>query len=242
MRYMTRYDLQKIAGRVLRAYWRLPEAQENPYCVDMLLLAKRLLGLRVLYRHLSSDGRTVGITSYGKVELVLPDAELYGRCVLDGRTVLLERDLLYLPSLGRRNFTLGHECAHHILKMLYPAAYGCGVAARQALPCRAHPLRARGGGYDWAEWQTDVLASELLMPEELLRRNLALVGRPEGFAVLNPVWRKKDYGRFLGLCRMMGVSRQAMAYRLELLGLVGKNQLACPNAMIDVWMDEEEVN
>ena len=41
---------------------------------------------------------------------------------------------------------------------------------------------------------------------------------------------------------MMGVSRQAMAYRLELLGLVGKNQLACPNAMIDVWMDEEEVN
>ena len=71
MRYMTRYDLQKVAGRVLCAYWRLPEAQENPYCVDMLLLAKKLLGLRVLYRHLSSDGRTVGITSYGQVELAL---------------------------------------------------------------------------------------------------------------------------------------------------------------------------
>ena len=84
--------------------------------------------------------------------------------------------------------------------------------------------------------------AELLMPEDLLRRNLALVGCPEGFAVLNPVWRKKDYGRFLGLCRMMGASRQAMAYRLELLGLVGKNQMANPNEMIDVWMDEEEVN
>jgi len=31
-----------------------------------------------------------------------------------------------------------------------------------------------------------------------------------------------------------------MAYRLELLGLLGNNQLYSPNAMIDIWMDEEE--
>ena len=63
MRYLSRYDLEKIARRVLRAYWQLPEAQENPYCVDMVLLTKKLLGLRVLYRHLSTDGRIMGLTS-----------------------------------------------------------------------------------------------------------------------------------------------------------------------------------
>ena len=176
------------------------------------------------------------------MDLDLPDSDLRGICSLDGRTILLEQDLLYLPAgLGRRNFTLGHECAHHVLKMLYPAAYGSGVAARRSLPCRDHRLRARGSAYDWEEWQMDVLASEFLMPEDLLRRNLALVGSPNGFDILNPVWRREDYGRFMGLCRMMGVSAQAMAYRLELLGLLKKNQLYSPSAMIDIWMDEEEV-
>ena len=86
----------------------------------------------------------------------------------------------------------------------------------------------------------DVLASELLMPRDLLQRNLALAGCPQGIPLLNPVWRREDYGRFMGLCRMMGVSKQALAYRLELLGLLGNNQLYTPNAMIDIWMDEEE--
>ncbi len=242
MRFLTRHELSRVAQRVLREYWRLPAAQELPYAVDPVLLAKELLGLRVRYRHLSSDGRILGLTGFSEMELLLPDAGVFGSCVLDGRTVLLERDLLYLPAgPGRRNFTLGHECAHHIMRRLYPADYGDAAAARRVIPCTAHGLHARGGVRNWEEWQMDVLSSELLMPEELLRRNLALAGCPEGFPVLNPVWRREEYGSFTGLCRMMGVSAQAMAYRLELLGLLGKNQAAYPDAMVDIWMGEEEV-
>ena len=241
MRYMARPELEQIALRVLRAYRKLPEAQEDPYRVDPVLLAKGLLGLTVRYRHLSEDRELMGLTSYGELELVLPDEDRCGTCLLDGKTVLLEEDLLYQPAgLGRRNFTLSHECAHHILKLLFPESYGAGPAARRALPCRLHRLHARGSRQDWEEWQMDVLASELLMPRELLRKNLALVGCPEGFRVLNPNWRRRDYGRFTGLCAMMGVSKQAMAYRLELLGLLGKNQMYCPDIIIDIFMEEEE--
>ena len=145
MRYLTRADLERIAQRVLCAYWKLPEAQETPYRVDPTLLAKRLLGLKVRYRHLSEDGELMGLTSYGELELLLPDADHYGLCLLDGRTVLIEEDLLYLPTgPGRRNFTLSHECAHHILRLLYPESCRDGFEGRRVLPCRQHRLHAGG--------------------------------------------------------------------------------------------------
>ncbi len=86
----------------------------------------------------------------------------------------------------------------------------------------------------------DALAAELLMPRDLLMKNLSAAGIPQGIRVLNPVWRKAEYGRFLNVCDRMGVSKQALAYRLGLLGLAGENQMYNPDAMIDIWMDEEE--
>ena len=172
------------------------------------------------------------------MEIFLPDEEESGSCLLDGKTILIEKDLLYLSSgLGRHNFTVAHECAHHIMKMLYPAYYGGRTAARE---CREHRLYARSDDWDREEWQMDFVASTLLMPRDLLERNMALAGCPGGIPVLNPVWRKEDYGRFAGLSRMMGVSEQALAFRLQQLGLLGSNQLYRPNAMIDIWMTEEE--
>ncbi len=87
----------------------------------------------------------------------------------------------------------------------------------------------------------DVLASELLMPEDLVRRNLSLVGFPDGIEVLNPIWRRKDFARFDELCRMMQVSKQAMAYRLQRLGLLRSNQMDCPMSMLDIMIEEEEM-
>ena len=58
--------------------------------------------------------------------------------------------------------------------------------------------------------------------------------------MLNPVWRRAEYAGFLKVCERMGVSKQALAYRMELLGLLGRNQMYSPDAIIDIWMDEEE--
>ena len=241
MRFLTRSELAGAAQPVLRDYRKLPEAQEHPWYVDPTLLAREVLGLTIRYRHLSEDGELLGLTSYGEMEVFLPDEREHGACVLDGKTVLIEEDLLFsLCGPGRHNFTLAHECAHQILKALYPASYCDGAAARRALCCRQHRLCARGSGYDWEEWQMDVLASELLMPRDLLMKNLRLAGIPQGVTILNPVWRKSEYGCFLNVCDRMGVSKQALAYRMKLLGLLGRNQMDCPNSMIDIMMDEEE--
>ena len=63
MLYLSRLDMERIAQRVLRAYRKLPEAQERPACVDPELLARKVLGMTVRYRHLSEDGELLGMDS-----------------------------------------------------------------------------------------------------------------------------------------------------------------------------------
>ena len=56
-RYLTYNDLDAIAGRVFRAYSRLPEVQAAGQLlyVDPALLLNSLLGLTIEFRHLSAQ-------------------------------------------------------------------------------------------------------------------------------------------------------------------------------------------
>ena len=187
---MLSEELEDLADRVYAAYEALPEA--DGLRVDPELLAEKLLGLRVVYRRLSRDGSILGLTAPAPV--AVPVLEEDGRrwYALDGRTILLERGLLSpWVSPGRRNFTLMHEVGHRLLT--------------DALP---------PGG----EKAVNRLASALLMPLKLVRRNLTSC--PLSFGPL-PDRRLDPQGweAFCGLAETMGVSRQALAIRLEDLGL-----------------------
>ena len=85
----------------------------------------------------------------------------------------------------------------------------------------------------------DVLTSALLIPQLLLHRNMKSVGIPNGIPILNRLWRRDEYDAFVRMCGIMGVSKQAMAYRMERLGLIGENHLKNPYQMLDIYPDEE---
>ena len=152
MRYLSRTDLAKVAQPVLREYWRLPEAQEHPWYVDPVLLAKEVLGLTVRYRHLSEDGELLGLTSYGEAEVFLPDTEFCGPCVLDGKTVLLEYELLYAAS--------GPGRLHLLWRTSAPTIFFIGCTRRtmvthslQGVRCRigiAHCMRGAAAVIPWS--------------------------------------------------------------------------------------------
>ena len=110
---------------------------------------------------------------------------------LDGRTILLEERLLSpWASPGRRRFTLMHEVSHRLLS----------------------------SGGSRSEGEADRLAAALLMPRALVERNLLALGwlpGPLPDRRLDPErWRI-----FAALAETMGVSRRALAIRLEELGL-----------------------
>ena len=235
-RYLSYSDLDAIADRVFRAYAKLPEVQAAGQLlyVDPELLLKALLGLAIEYRHLSEDGTTLGITAYDEVGVEICD-EKEDLFFFDGKTVLIETDLLAEDQVGRRNFTIVHEGSHHVLKMLFPRDYAGGANARRILR-----YRDTRGSRTWEEWQVDRLTSSILMPRELVEQAMFLVGQNGRIDMLNAIWRRKEYERFCNMCYLLGVSKQALSIRMMRLGLLGEEHLRHPNEILDVYMEEDE--
>ena len=224
---LSRNNLEAIALHLLRSYWQLPEAKYTPDRVRPELLLSSLLHLSVQYRHLTRDGSILGITAFDQV-----DVEILGRngpelFSLDSNTVLIESDLLgEEENVGRRNFTLAHEGSHHILNQMFPAEYSELTRARKVLqyryisPVYRNPI-------DWAEWQADTLASALLMPRALVWQNMNDAG-----------FHGPEFAQFKTICDRMGVSAQALALRMQRLGLLKQNQLLNPNSLLDIEMED----
>lgn len=236
MRMLSRNDIEKIGERVYRTYRRLPETAETPLCrVDPELLAERLLSLKVEYQRLSLDGSILGITSSDAVDYWVYDEQ--GNPApfrLDGATILVEKTLARnAKKMGRCNFTLAHEISHQIYKLLYPKEYGAPLAQPGLLFYRAD----RGKQKDWMEWQSDVLASVILMPRDLVLEDLKRVNLPNGIDRLNPIWNQRDYRRFTDAAELLGVSQKALALRLKRLGLLRIDELDHPYAGIDITCD-----
>ena len=192
---LSEKELEALARYVYRAYAALPEADGKQ--VDPELLAGKLLGLRVVYRRLSRDGSILGITAPAAVGVPVLEGDGMGWFFLDGRTILLEERLLGpWASRGRRRFTLMHEVGHRLLGFVQ-------------------------NGPD--EAQANRLASALLMPEALLGRYLRALGWTPG-PVPDRRLDPERYRTFTALAEAMGVSRQALAIRLEQLGLTGQRK------------------
>ncbi len=219
MKNLSNKEIEGIANRVLKAYWRLDEAQADPFRVNPEILLTILLKLVIDYRKLSNDGLTLGMTAYDVETICLPGNVEYR---FNGKTVLIESAFKDEGSnVGRRNFTIAHEGAHHIFKMLFPDDYGSGAKARQVIVCRTTNANLP------EERQMDTLASFLLMPEDLIHKNLVEAGIPCGIGVLEKR-NRYEYRGFLEMCKRMGVSKQALSMRMEKARLIEKNRLWQP--------------
>jgi|GluameStandDraft_1065615.scaffolds.fasta_scaffold10437_2 hypothetical protein len=240
MSYLSRNDLESIAIRVINDYKRLPRFQGQAIAhIDTEILACELCGLRLDdHFHLSRDGMTLGITSDGKADILV-----YGKdreptiFFLDGATILVERNLRNDPvQKGRYNFTLAHETSHQILSRLFPeskrGARNRVVYNRGQVP--RYPIQ------DWSEWQADCLASALLLPADLVLAVLQRFGFESGIPILNKVFYPEEYEKFCKIAQSLGASKQALVIRLKRLGLLGKEYLSDPYALVRVEKEEDE--
>ncbi len=242
MAYLSRSDLEAIGARVAEAYQQLPGAAEAPFeRVNIDRLIGSLLGLRIDYRHLSSDGGTLGLTSFCEIgiEVFSKGAAQFEDSfyMLDGKTILIEEDLAAEgANIGRRNYTVAHEGCHHILKMLFPEDYRAELSDRRIHYC----YRGRGIEQDWEEWQVETLAGIILMPTECVNRCMERFGLGPHIRLLNRIFAAADYRRFEAMAEYMGVSRTALSIRLTQLGKITRNDFMDPYALVRIEMDEEE--
>jgi len=228
-------DIESIAQRVDRAYCRLPQFQgQRIERIDPELLARELLGLDIEYHLLSISGSVLGLTAQNKYKVTVFDNGPEGEdCILRKKTIFVDRYLHETPELtGRYHFTVGHECSHHILWMLFPA-HSAQMAER-----RIHYCLATANGNDEDERYTNPLSSAILMPPQLLLAKMSEFGLGTHIKVLNRLTDSRGYQRFSDMAASLGVSKTALCIRMKKLGMLDREYLRDPYAAYDIRVDD----
>lgn len=224
MLYLSRDDIEKIARGVIVQYKQafVPE-RHLCYNVDPVELAS-LYGYHIEYVNITRDGSILGQTSSGCIWTTIVDSAMNDMYFfLDGKTVLIEKRLLLSPrSVGRRNFTIAHELAHQLINRQYPEVYGsqCRTFCDYRRSVKPHRQIT-----DWYEWQADALAAAILLPKDALEDSMFMFGLGEKMKLLSRKYSQNNYERFCEMADYLQVSRTALAYRMEQLGLLERNRL-----------------
>lgn len=216
MLYLSRQDIESIGVEVVQRY-RNKVSYADKHIVSPLALAEEVFRLDVGYDDLLPLGGVLGITAFEETEIKIWDQDLNLSRVLalDENTIIVEQNLVQDIYMGRLNFTIAHETAHQILKRRFPTAYCCGDNYSGA-----HFLRERSKTPpEWEEWQTDVLASSLLMQQDAIDYFL-FINNVKGQLKVYPNKRLVGKSRdvIYAMAKFFGVSKAAMLLRLEKLG------------------------
>ena len=243
MPYLSKREIESIAARVVNAYQGLVGSKDHcvqPICPEILL--QELLGLSISYRTLSTDGSILGMTAFEQIGVRVYEKGEPTHFFLDGRTVLIE-SALTAPGTnpGRLHFTLVHEASHQILKMLFPKEYAPGINHRHVYCCTDSSIRYSGRQMDWEEWRVNMLTAAILMPLDLLVKQMEAVGLDPKIRMLNHIFAPKEYQAFATVAENLGVSKAALSIRLKQLGLLTRNDLKDPYALVRIEPDEEEL-
>ena len=240
-KHLSRYDLECIAHRITKRYYRMLGVGAGELTpIDPILLSEEIIKLRVSFAPLSVDGSILGLAAFDDVDLDIVTSD--GNTTthhLHNRDIVIDTGLQQSDCLGRCNFTVAHEAGHHILNLMFPNDYG-PICNR-----KTHIMYRRSKeAHDWIEWQSDNLASPLLMPVPLVLQSLAYFGFRENIVeMLNKVFRPKEYERFCDMADYMCVSKQALSIRLQQLGILSrdKNYLANPYELLRIYCDEPDL-
>lgn len=238
---LSRNDLEQIGADVIRKYKSLLHVKRLDR-LDIDCLAEKLLGLRIDSRHLSLAGDILGLTSFSEigVEIFPQSADSLDESIymLDGKTILIESNLTREgANIGRRNYTVSHETCHHILRYLFPYDYGSKAKGRVV---RFYYRDRNSGTRDWEEWKVETLAGIILLPVECVLHSVDSFGLGAQIRLLNRVFAPEVYNRFVQMATFLGVSKTALAIRMIQLGLLQRNDLNDPYALISVEMDKED--
>ena len=235
MPYLSRKDIERIAAGIIRDYRKLPALQgKEPERISPQLLI-RMLGLTVEYWQLSRDGSLLGVTSCRKAITPVYINDELDFLPIDGKTLLIDSSLnTALANIGRRNFTLTHEACHQILFMLYPQEY------QKSTKLFFYSTTTRPSD-SWEEWRANALTAAVLMPADIVRSNMRKYGLGEKLIRLNRWFASLEYEAFCKMADAMQVSKEALAIRLQQLGLLERNELADPLKDTIITMDDDEM-
>jgi Zn-dependent peptidase ImmA (M78 family) len=150
-----------------------------------------------------------------------------------GATNLKKWVILVDESLQRDqhmfNFTLAHELGHLALhrKLVFVRAENEGYVSMDTVKEMLFEKTTPSTEFEWLEWQANVYAAALLMPEEIVRKALVIQQQEMGIRRMGKIFldhqpkNNEDYLKLLSrLSSFFGVSIAAITDRLKKLDLI----------------------
>lgn len=178
MYILKKSDFNVIGENVLQEY--MPHVLDCPQTVDIELLARECLYLDIINAHLTTNDSILGMIAFDEIDweaqnIYCEDEILH----LQPGTVAVDLSLIGTENVGRRRFTLAHECSHWICHRAYHSPNNQTYefrrnSMRSVVACRSENIERKcGEGYfthfndgDWEEWQADSLGAAILMPQK----------------------------------------------------------------------------
>ena len=227
MYFLKKEDFETIATMLLKEY--CPNALMAPMAVDLVDIAEEKIGLTIRNDYLSHDNSILGLTAFAYI----PDHPGYDRDLnpttfeLSAGSVVLNRGLACASDLTRKRFTLAHEISHWVLHRSYHSPINQQYQFRQQkqgfVACRTERIesapRTLVTDNDWEEWQADMLAAALLMPQDTFLRfiyHVLDVKITRSFQKIDPQLYKYVLEQ---ISKRFQVSRKAADIRLRTLNL-----------------------
>jgi len=223
MYILRRGDMETIATAVLNEH--MPHLLAGENVVPIEHLAQECYGLDIESRNITVDKRILGMMAFGNIEVPMYDLLMnpIRERVLEG-TMLIDECLLAKENTARRRFTIAHELSHWILHRPYRSS-------NRYIACRTENVgkftfKENMTDDDYGEWQANVLAAAILMPQVTMPWAVS-----NAFSAMGIEWNDtymSDHKRrsiTTHIAEIFKVSLQAAEIRLEQLGYFKKKKI-----------------
>jgi len=241
MRVLSQKDIEILSRKVLAKYLHLCDV--IPERVDPADIGKRLFDISFEFHRLNTRPYSLGITAMGEYDVTVWTEDGQAEVIkLTPNKAIIDTSLLEEGLEGRRNFTMMHEVAHKALTTIFPADYQNNIKyCEHPIFYRLASDPHRGPITDWDEWKANVMASCLLLPRELVFRQMREHDLGSKIKLLNKVFAPREYEKFSNMAASLGVSKTALSIRLTQMGLIGRNDFGNPYALVEIFPDDGEV-
>jgi len=203
-----------------------PDALITPMAVPITYVARHMMGLRVVERHLTEDFSILGQMCFtsGFTEIYDKENDEYKLVKVRYGTMIIDPDTISKRNNGCKNNTIAHECFHwHKHRDYYIAEsnHTSDLLIKHRCDYKASSefAQSKWTDEDWMEWQARGIAPRILMPRD------SFITMVERFLnernVGNNIYKKSDsLNNWLinSLATFFQVSKKSAEIRLEETG------------------------
>lgn len=223
-KYFNRKQIDSICNVLTDIYTEKKQEEGTIITqIDIEEFVTKILGCKIVYESIAEDKDCLGFLSDGTKPLPVIRNEKLMEVLFPKDTIVIDKFLNNPGQSNRKRFTIAHEAGHVIKDRMYGASGPNYNHAGGVILTSTPEMHKR---YSFKEVEANNFAASLLMPEcmvaMLMRR---LYGEEKIIRYEGNILDGEDIKKVAFMARVLGVSYEAMFYRLIKLDMVINGKL-----------------